>query len=306
MDPVLLPAGTGLRAVSAVELRERDSVFDLLTIWERPRRTGRRRYFVGVDVSDGIGQDRSVVEVIREATIEEPAEQVAEFVTDTTPPAALAPIVHTIGTLYADEDGLEAQVIIECNNHGLSVQNMLQEHLGYQHFYIWQYLDSRDAERRFSTRIGWYTTPATRPLLLDRFYTALTTLDPISGQPDLITHSPLLHAELKDFQTETTLAEAAASRGAHDDAILALAIGYYASWKRHAGETEPLDDRRRRKVEQTALLAQVAARQGVGRPDWRNTATTADEAKGWYGLDAPDDLDDSVYDAGDVPLGRPY
>ena len=93
----------------------------------------------------------------------------------------------------------------------------MQLHLGYTHFYRWEYYDEHDPSRRFSTRIGWLTTPRTRPMLLDKLKSALTTLDPVTGQPDLLTHSPFLHDECKDFQTEGALWEAEAARGAFDD-----------------------------------------------------------------------------------------
>lgn len=289
--PLLLPSGRRLRLVPPTELRERTSIFDLLTVFEPPRTKGPRRYFMGVDVSDGIGQDRSVIEIVRAATIEEPAEQVAEFITDSTTPLDLAPICHAIGSLYQDADGVEAQAVIECNNHGLSTQDALQTHYQYGSFYIWQYLDSRDQERRWSTRIGWFTTTASRPLLLDRLYKAITTLDPISGQPDLITHSPFLHEELRDFQTETTLAEAAAAKGAHDDAVIAVAVAYYASWRAQSGETEPLDERRRTRALQQAELEQAAAYAQTGKPDFRNTGVTAEEAGDWRSTDDDDAVD---------------
>jgi hypothetical protein len=67
--------------------------------------------------------------------------------------------------------------------------------------------------------------------------------------------------------------EAAAARGAHDDRVMALAIAYYVSFRLQAGETEPLDERRRRRTEQHAL----AALSNAVRPDWRNTPATIDD-----------------------------
>ncbi len=131
-DGLLLPKGYGFRRMPLVELRERTNLFDTLLIWEGPRRHGPRRYVIAVDVSDGLGQDRSVIEVARMGTIEEPAEQVAQYVSDQIAPMALAYVIQAIGQYYVDEDGVEALVAIECNNHGLSTQDTLQLHLGYQ------------------------------------------------------------------------------------------------------------------------------------------------------------------------------
>lgn len=296
-DPLLLPRGYGFRRVPLLDLRERTSLLDCLLVWEAPRTRGPRRYVIGVDVSDGLGQDRSVIEVARMGTIEEPTEEVAQYVSDRVSPVNLAYIVQAIGQYYRDEDAYEALVAVECNNHGLSTQDTLQLHLGYTHFYRWEYYDQADPSARYSNKIGWMTTPRTRPLLLDKFHTAITTRDPITHLPDYLTHSPLLHNELRDFQTEGALWEAEAARGAHDDCILAAAITNYVCWRLQAGEREPLEERRRRKSEQTAAL--LAASQQLIKPDWRNTPTTADEAKAFLGHDFSEDeedLDSQLYD----------
>ena len=99
---------------------------------------------------------------------------------------------------------------------------------------------------RFSAREGWYTTQRTRPIVLDHFYEALTTLDTLTGAPDLVINSPHTLGELHDFQTDGALADASAAAGAHDDCIMSIAIGHYVSWRLSGGEREPLADRRRR------------------------------------------------------------
>ena len=296
-SPLLLPPGYGFRKATLAELKEREDLLNLCQVWEPPRRRGARKYIVAADIGDGLEQDYSVAEVIRVGTIEEPAEQVAEFASNTLQPMDFAPILLALGQWYTDQDGIEACVAIETNNHGLSTQDTLQLHFKYTQFYIWEYYDSRDEHARYSTKIGWMTTPRTRPMLLDKFYRSLTTLDPITGLPDLVTHSPALHEELKDFQTDGALWEAEAARGAHDDHIMATAIGNYVAWRLQAGETEPLEDRRRRRNEQRLHNAQAAARAPSlrgGVPDWRNTPATADEHAAWI-ADGEGDVDDPVF-----------
>lgn len=290
-DLLVLPKGYGFRPLRPGELTRRGSLLDLLSIWEAPRRRGPRRYIVSADVADGLGQDRSVVEVIRAGTLQEPAEQVAEYVSDAVSPMQLAYVIQAIGEYYRDEDGVEAKVAIERNNHGLSTQDTLHLHLGYGHFYIWEYFDARDPEKRFSTTYGWSTTPRTRPILLDKLHTALTTCDPVTGLPDLVTHSPLLHEELKDFTTQGALWEAAAAKGAHDDCVMATAIGYVVMWRGQGGEMEPLEDRRRRKSE--TIARQTLASEQLVKPDWRNGPATADEAST---LPDDDEVDEHLYD----------
>lgn len=298
MDSFTLPAGYGFRRLAAVELAERTDALlpapmDALLIFEPPRSRPRFRefdYILGVDVGDGLGQDRSVCTVTRVGTLDEPAEEVAQYVTDSIPPSQFAFIVEAIGQFYRSSDDLEALAAIEINNHGLSVQDTLQLHLGYGRFYVWEVYDAADPAKRRTKKIGWYTTPRTRPILLDKFYAALTTLDPVTGKPDYIVNSPWTIAELPDLQTETILGEAEAAAGAHDDCIFANAVANYVGWRLAGGEQEPLGERRRRKHEEQALREAQAVEAGRGR-DYRNTALTAEEAGALVGGE-----DDGAFD----------
>jgi hypothetical protein len=301
MDPLILPKGFGFQALTPADLRAHATLLDLAHIWESPRRRGARRYIIGVDVADGIGEDRSVIEVVRMGTIEESAEQVCEYASARVSPAALAFVIHAIGTYYRDGDGIDALVAIENNGHGMSTQDTLQLHLGYTSFYRWEYLDAANSQGRYSTKIGWSTTTRSRPILLDKLHSALTTIDPVTHQPDLITHSSLLHEELKDFQTDGALWEAAGARGAHDDTVMALAIANYVAYRMQAGETEPLEERRRRRSEQQARN-EAAAAPGP-KPDWRNTPASAEDLAEWEGYSPDGDRDEEVDEALFDPLG---
>lgn len=294
-----IPPGYGFHRLNPLELAERHSLFDMLQIWQLPRRG--HRYVMGVDVADGLGQDRSVCDVFRLGTVEEPEEQVAQFVTDSIPPRAFAGILDAIGHLYVWPDGREAMAAIECNNHGLSVQDTLQLHLGYRHFYIWEVLDQADPQKRFTTRMGWVTTPKTRPILLDQLYTGVTTIDPITGFSDCRLNSSITIDEMRDFQTEGALWEAEAARGAHDDCLIAAGIAHYVSWRLMGGEHEPLADRRRRRREEE-LRRQRAG--DTVRADFRNTDMLATDERLQQvpsreelasGVDHEEDDDDGLY-----------
>jgi hypothetical protein len=282
-----VPPGYGFRRLSPEQLAGMPNLRQsVLSIWEYPRVRGPRRYILSVDVSDGLGQDYSIIDVIRQPTIEEPAEQVAQYCTNKLDPKALAFVCDAVGRYYADADGVEALAAIETNNHGLATQDTLQLHLGYAHFYVWEYADAASVERRYSTRIGWLTSPRTRPLLLASYYGAITTFDPISHQPDFVLNSPITRGELRHFITATTIGEAEAARGQHDDAVMASAIGFYVAWRMAGGEVEPVAERRRRK----AAREQLEAERGAEPADYRNSPATAEEA---------DDLEDSHDDSRD-------
>lgn len=298
-DAFTLPAGYGFSRLNLEQLRFREDLLGVLQLYEHPRKRGPRRYLLGADVADGLGQDRSALAVHRMGTLEEPEEQVALYVTDGVTPVQFAFIIDAVGRLYADEDGFEAMAVIECNNHGLSTQDTLQLHLGYGHFYRWEYLDAADPQRRYSTKVGWVTTPRTRPMLLDKLYESLTNRDPVTHSTDLVVHSKMLLEELADFQTEGALWEAAAARGAHDDIVMATAIAHYVAWRLQGGEQEPLSARRARMHQEQAARAAVGATLGQPKRDWRNTGCTSDEWK------SQADLDEGLDELYDGERGQP-
>ncbi|KKK76420.1 hypothetical protein LCGC14_2863830 [marine sediment metagenome] len=286
-DSFTLPRGYGMRRLTVDEFQAHGTglsgLMDLLLVFESPRTAPKARdyrYVVSADISDGCGRDRSSIDVLRVPTLGESCEQVAHWVSDSTTPEDLAPIIDAIGHLYKDHDGLEAQAAIEVNGHGKSTQDLLQKHYGYGNFYRWQYVDKAALNKRFSTAIGWTTTAQTRPILLSRFASAVSRIDPVTKLPDLIIHSPFTFTDLADFYSPTGhLADAEANRGGFDDCVISIAIGYYAVEQLLVGESEPLSDRRARYHRE-----QQARAKADGQPvrDWRNTdASAAEQTLGW-------------------------
>jgi hypothetical protein len=295
-----VPPGYGFRRLDKEQLAQLPNLRQsVLSIWEYPRLRGNRRYIMSVDVSDGLGRDYSIIDVIRQPTIEEPAEQVAQYCSNKLDPKGLAFICDAIGRYYLDSDGVEAMAAIETNAHGLATQDTLQLHLGYGYFYTWEYADAASPERRYSTRIGWMTSPRTRPLLLASYYGAITTFDPLSNLPDFILNSPITRGELRHFVTQSTIGEAEAARGQHDDAVMASAIGFYVAWRMSGGEVEPVAERRRRKAALDSYNQDQAERAVL---DYRNSPATAEEADDTE-IDHGDTVSDDVYSLTDSPDG---
>lgn len=278
-DPHAIPPGYGFLPLTPQQYADRADSLNLFYLWEPPRAREGHVYVVSADVADGLGLDRSVVDVHRVGTIQEPSEQVAQYISDNITPSQLAYVIDAIGHYYADKDGYEAIAAIETNNHGLSTQDTLQLHLGYRHFYIWEVADAADPTKRQTPRIGWYTTPRTRPMMLDHFYAAVTVRDPITNKPDLVLNSAHTLAEMADLQTETTLGMAEAARGAYDDCVMAGAIGAYVAWRLAAGEQEPIADRRRRYHEQQRRREVAYSQPDLLRADFRNLPYTESELK---------------------------
>jgi len=297
-DLAQIPVGYGFYPLTVRDLQQGGAHADgigLFVMYEPPLRG--HRYIIGADIADGLGQDRTSLDVVRMGTIERPEEQVGHYLSDRVKPREAAFIIDALGHLYVDDEGFEALAAIETNNHGLSTQDTLKLHLGYRHFYIWE---NPQSGRRgaASPREGWYTTPRTRPIVLDHLYEALTTYDPDTGDPDLVINSTHTIAELHDFQTDGLLADAEAAAGAHDDCLMSLAVAHYVAWRLAGGEREPLADKRRR-LRQIAQRREALSRFGQSGATFQNQPYTEEEVRAIEGgqrdpLDAA--LEDEMYD----------
>lgn len=291
--PLQLPAGYGFVLIPPSQWpgdEDLPELMDKVLIWEPPRLD--QLYVIGVDVGDGLGLDRSVIDVCRVGTVAQPDEQVAQFVSDTTDPVDLAKIIDPIGRFYRGKDGASALLAVEVNNHGIATQSELQRHIGYDNFFIWQYEDALDESRRMSNRIGWQTSQRTRPLILSRYLYAVKTIDKITGLPNYIVNSPFTVQDMRDFVTPPgmPLALAEAAPGAFDDCIMSGAISVHVSQTVQHESGETVADTRQRKAAEQARADHVA-RLLKEKRDWRNTDATADEMKAgreyeddiWYG-----------------------
>lgn len=279
-DAVKLPPAYGLRTLSEREraqMTETEDLEDHLLIWEAPARG--HKYVIGVDVSDGLGQNRSVIDVLRVGTIEEPDEQVAQYVSRWVDPVDLAYLIDPVGRFYRDDDGFEALVAVETNNHGVATQAELARHLGYANFFIWQKEDAAPGTNRYTTAIGWVTTSRTRPIILSRYHKMVKSVDPVTGLSDYRINSPFTMAELKDFQTEGMLWEAEASAGATDDCIMAGAIACHVAQTMHHEESEPVSEQRHRLAQERERSSEFEDALRTRR-DFQNTDTTIGELDG--------------------------
>ena len=263
-EPLRIPPGHGLKVLPALErakrlnndsLGEAPAPMDTLLVWEPPRKGFL--YVLSADVSSGLELDNSVIDVTRCGTTREADEQVAQFVTNSIDETDLAHVIDAIGRFYTGRDGQAALVAIECNGMGLAAQNELQKHIGYTNLYIWQYLDAVDGHQ-FTTKYGWYTNQRTRPLILQTYMHAVKTVDPNTGYPDYRINSPHTIHELSDFQSPGPLWMAEAVDGAHDDCIMAGAIGVFVSRTMQQTRGETVHDARRRVNAEVARADKVA------------------------------------------------
>jgi hypothetical protein len=290
--PYRVAPGYGMRSLKpadwkALQAEPDDAgLFDRLQVYEPPRKGFL--YVVPVDVSSGIGLDRSVIDVIRVATIREPHEQVAQFISDQIDPSDLAYFVDAIGRLYSGRDDLPAEVAVECvPGPGMTTQDTLFKRLGYPNLYIWQVLDSRDPAKAFTTKLGWWTTRQSRPIILQGLHHALKTVDPHTGVPDFRLNSPITRQELRTFISPGPVWMAEAAEGAFDDCVMAAAIGLFVAERKQETTRETIHETRRRLSEESARLTE-RRRQDKHPITAQTTDVTFAEL---YGLADPYDAD---------------
>src|SRR5262249_15819239 len=101
-----------------------------LLVWEWPM--DPYVYGVGVDTSEGIGQDNAVMEVLREATPSREPGQVAEWACNTVTAFQLWPLVMAVGTLYSTVvptvgERRQCRMAIETWTNGAACQHELQK-----------------------------------------------------------------------------------------------------------------------------------------------------------------------------------
>lgn len=175
-----------------------------LWIWKEPM--DGHEYIVGVDSSEGVGQDgdNSSFEILDAISLE----QVAEFYSNLVPPHIFAQIINQIGIYYNT-----ATVVVENNAIGGAVLNSLVNDLGYEGIYY-------EHKKGISSKPGIKVGSSNRSVLLESMQHRL-----VNGTAKI--NSTRLVNELKTFIFSPQKKRAEAVKGKHDDAIMALCMALY-------------------------------------------------------------------------------
>lgn len=163
-----------------------------------------RNYIISADPAEGVGGDTSSIQVIDDLTLE----QVAEFVSNTIPPAHLAVLVDNLGRKYN-----MALAVVERNNHGHLVLDRLKDTYG--NIYMMQHFDEITQKR--TKKLGFLTNAKTRDIVLDEF-------EDLVSEFSVKINSAILKSEMLTFITDET-GKRIAKSGKTDDSIMAFAIG---------------------------------------------------------------------------------
>ena len=193
---------------------------EVLTVWEEPQKG--REYAVGVDISEGIGQDYSVISIIKTGRSAGPDEQVAIWRSNGVDPSTLSFYVNVLGLWYN-----EALMCIEYNTGFRTTANEVRFKYMYPNIFRWKHLDSQNP---VSSKFHWYTQYNTKPLLWQTWRKWIK-----AGL--MIVRDPVTLAEMLTFQKDDEDDRSAEhERGSHDDVLMASMIALYCSHEMEADE----------------------------------------------------------------------
>jgi hypothetical protein len=164
-----------------------------------------REYILGVDVSEGVGDDGdcSCIQVIDTVTYN----QVAEFYSNSVSPHVFSQVVSQIGNYYNN-----ALCVVENMAAGVAVLSRLQHELFYENLYY-------DNPGK-SDRAGIKTTSANRSAILEALQSR------VIGDSFKV-NSRRLSYEMSTFLFNPATKKAEATKGKHDDAIMAVSLALY-------------------------------------------------------------------------------
>ena len=203
-----------------------------IIMWEPP--LPGHVYGLGTDTGYGLGQDNSVINILRKGTLDRNDEQVLEFASPNINSFALWPFNLALGTLYSTVDSFgqlrQAKQVIEMAANGENVQNELKKR-GWRNFHLWVRYDRKKVREASATRLGWYTVPWSRRMMLDMLLDALN-----NGWLDV--NSLDFIAEMGDLELEMETQKLKAATGSKDDRIMSLGIVLFSM---HALETRHAD-----------------------------------------------------------------
>ncbi len=161
-----------------------------------------KRYYVGCDLSEGVGQDYSVIEVLNSD-----GEQVAEFYNNKIKPYQMSEIINCIGHYYN-----YALLTIEKASGGHSVIERLRYDLKYMNMTKYK---SYDQFNKLIWNVGFDTNSKTKSLIIN-------DLIELFEKNQLKINSERLLQEMQVFVSEN--GKMGAISGSHDDSVMSMAL----------------------------------------------------------------------------------
>jgi hypothetical protein len=200
-------------------LEDDSSSIDKIYIWEQPM--SGFEYGLGIDTSDGIGKDRTVIEILRKSSIYGPTKQVGEFASSKMNALDSVPFALALGTYFSVPDAetgelRQPRMAIECRGHGDQAQGILRM-LGWRNFHPWvdRQIDSRKIELNKFNKLGVFTNEWFRAGMIEM-------LTKMLRDAEIEISSPFFVREMESLEGDEFSQSLRAGYGGNDDRIMAL------------------------------------------------------------------------------------
>jgi len=188
--------------VSQIQSKQPITKMKGVNIYYEPK--NGHKYIVGCDTAEGIGSDRTAIEVWDFTDLDN-IEEVASFQDNTIRPDQTADVLIDLGKKYND-----AFLIPERNGSGLTTVLKIKEK-GYQNLFVNKTVDKKTA--KVKNEYGWRTTGVNRDMMIDDFVELFES-------DKLIINSNYLINEMKTFVRKEN-GKREHDEGYHDDNLFA-------------------------------------------------------------------------------------
>lgn len=196
-----------------------DDGLDKIYIWEWPE--PGQIYGIGGDTSDGVGKDRSSLEVLRKGSPWQVAAQCAEFASDKLNALDLTPYCCALAALYSppdpdaqDDFRRQCRTAIECKGKGDLTQLGMRLD-GWRNFHPWQRVDSKKLDPSQYNKIGIFTNEWFRASIQEYLMKMMRDME-------IHVRSPYLVQEMQSLETTADSQSFRTTYGGHDDRVMSL------------------------------------------------------------------------------------
>lgn len=222
---------------------------DCFDIYEEPK--PNRLYICTVDCSEGVGQDYSTVNVVDVSEV--PYKQVAKYRNNKLPLLFFPTVIYSIAQKYN-----EAYVLVETNNVGQQVVDILHYDLEYENIYKLEHHHIKgqaiSAGFKRSTSMGIKTTKSVKKI-------GCANLKTLVENDKLIVHDFDTIAEMNTFVRVRDSYEA--EEGNNDDLVMGLVLFSWLAAQSYFKEATNIDIRKKMLEESNMLVDEDLSPVGI-------------------------------------------
>ena len=171
----------------------------------------KEKYAIGVDCSEGVGNDYSVAVVINSS-----GKEIAMFRSNKIKPYEFAEVLNSLGRWYN-----KAKMCIEKASGGFSVIDRLKQEYHYMNLTKYKAVDDFNRPIYYA---GFQTNTKTKSLVI-------ADLTELFENDEILIRSRIIPEEMKLFVEDSKTGKMGAIAPNHDDTIMSLALAIYAMYR---------------------------------------------------------------------------